>query len=234
MEKKANPQLVVDFTDKSKLATDLKRAIAALANHSNTQYRLHVCLNGRDGYPALQKLVANPSTDIKVYFLPHLLMDGDSLWLNTKLMVIVEKSSSDNYATLSPQQTGYVARSLPEDSRNLFLEKVKEWYREVFLKNVKTGLDAITKQIETGNLLLESDHGNRVFDIHGDRHMKDIPYTETEVAGEHLFWSIVHGGTCFDYGSDGYDRADQLIEGRRQRQKGAVEDLIGLARQLGA
>ncbi len=229
---KRNPKMIVDFTDESALVTDLKQAIVSLQNSPNTQFRLHVCLNGIDGYAALHRLVTNPATKIRAYLLPHLVLGGRDLWLNTKLMVFVGDSGSSNMAILSPQQTGCIVRSLPGGSKNLFLEKVKEWYHESFLEEIKNGLDAITNQVENGNLLVEDDHGNRVFDIHGGRYLDDIPYTEAEVVGEYLFWAIVHGATCMEYGSDGYDRADAFICGRRERQKTAAKEFLGIAREF--
>lgn len=230
--KERSPRVVVDFGDKSKLSRDLKSAIVSLNSHSNTQYRLHVCLNSRDGYEALQRLVRDQSLPIRAMLSPHLIMSGGNLWLNVEMYVNVADAGFDSGATLSPQQTGHIVRSLPEQSRNQFLDCVRAWYTNVFLKDIKAGLDRVTAQIKTGDLLLEDDHDNRVFDIHGGRCVADIPYTEADIVGATLFWSVVYGGTLFEHGSDGYDRADQLILGRYEHQQNTASSFLEAVRHL--
>lgn len=132
---------------------------------------------------------------------------------------------------LSPRQSAYVVQNLPTESQEAVLAKVKTWFTERFLADMQKGLAAITEQFTNGDLMLASDHRNRIFDIHGERGA-DIPYTEWEVVGGELFGSVFYGGTFSEQGQDGYERADRLILGIRKRQQAAVDDFFGATRGM--
>ncbi len=96
-------------------------------------------------------------------------------------------------------------------------------------------METIMEQLSGGgDPFMADDYENRTFDIHGNRAYSDIPYTEATIAGEALFWSVVHGGMMAEYGSDGYQRADDLILERRARQAQAVGEVrVALLRSPG-
>ncbi len=228
------PWELVTLGATSSWRNDLNKGVASLQKSDRTQIRPHVCINGLEGAEVIQKISADPDREDTGYFIyPHLNVSGSDVWLNVKFAVVVERMVvPTNLAGLSPQQTGYIVRNLPPTVRDAVTAQVKSWYLKVFLPDIQKGLDFVTKQFETGDPVQESDRGNRIFDIHGGRHLTDIPYTETDIVGEKLYAAIIHGGTFFEYGSDGYERADALISGRRSRQQAAVHDFLGAMRGL--
>lgn len=222
---------VVSHGESSPLKADLNRGVMGLASASNTYFRPHVCLNDEDGVRIIREIT--PTSNTAIHLWHNMIASGDDVWLNLTLVVYLNDFCTPiNCARLSPRQSAYIISNLPNESRTAVLAKAKRWYLEKFLADIKKGLDTITDQFEHGDPLLQSDHRNRILDLHGERVSIDIPYTETEVVGEHLFWSVCYGGTMFEHGEDGPLRADSLIAARRARQKGAVEAFVGVFREL--
>lgn len=221
---------VVSHGEGSSLKTDLNRGVISLAAAPNTYFRPHLCLNGEDGVRVMGEITLSSNTAFHLWH--NMIASGDDVWLNIIFVVYLNDfCMPTNCARLSPRQTAYIISGLPVESRATVLAKAKRWYLEKFLADMKKGLDTIAEQFEHGDPLLESDHRNRILDLHGER-VSDIPYTETEVVGEHLFWTVCYGGTMFEYGEDGLLRADGLIAARRSRQKDAVEAVPGMLRGL--
>lgn len=221
---------LVAFKESSQLKTDLNRGVMKLRTPLESHFRPHICLNGEDGVKVLGEITSASNTE--VHFWHHMVASGDDVWLNIVLCVYLDSMRTPtNLARLSPRQSAYVISNLPAESRTTVLVMAKRWYLEKFLADIKRGLDTITEQFENGDPLLKSDHRNRILDLHGERSSSmDIPYTETEVVGEQLFWSVCHGGTFLEDGEDGFARADGLIIARRQRQKAAVDAVVGVLR----
>mgnify|MGYP001569832066 CR=1 FL=1 len=226
------PRILVKLGEPTPLKTALNRGVAVLPQAENTQLRPHVCLNGEEGYEVLQTIIRNPeSANTEFCLFPHPIVSGNDIWLNVHAIVYLEERRHPTCCCiLSPQQTGCILKNLPTELRTEAFLKVKNWYIQSVLPDLQKGIAVITKQFEEGDPFLESDHHNHIFDIHGGRGMKDIPYTETEIVGENLYWVVVHGETFWEYGSDGYARADALITERRQRQKEAVSQFLGKVR----
>ena len=133
---------------------------------------------------------------------------------------------------LTPRQTGYIVRNLKPESKVIVLEKIKRWYFEEFLVKTKKGFDTISKQFNEGDPFIESDHENRIFDIHGDRKM-EVPYTEWTIMGNLLAPSFLFGVTCFDHGDiDGYKRADNFLRALDDHRKGAIDLALGLIKNF--
>ncbi|MBI2054978.1 MAG: hypothetical protein HYT39_02675 [Candidatus Sungbacteria bacterium] len=222
---------VVSHGESSLLKTDLNQAVMALAAAHESHFRPHVCLNGEDGVRVIGEIM--PTSNTAFHLWHHMIASGDDVWLNIILCVYLNDFCiPTNLARLSPRQSAYVIANLPAESRTAVLAKAKRWYLERFLADIKKGLDTITKQFEHGDPLLESDHRNRILDLHGERFSMGIPYTETWVVGEQLFWATCYGGTMFEHEEDGFLRADELITARRERQKGTVEAVVGVFRGL--
>lgn len=220
---------VVSHGENSPLKTDLNRGVVSLASAPNTYFRPHLCLNGEDGVRIIGEIA--PRSNTAFHFWHNMIASGDDVWLNITFVVYLNDFWSSNCARLSPRQTAHIVSNLPAESKSAVLAKAKRWYLEKFLAETRRGLDTITEQFEHGNPLLESDHRNRILDLHGER-VPDIPYTETEVVGEHLFWSVCYGETMFEYGKDRLLQADGLIAARRARQKDAVENVVSVFRGL--
>ncbi len=225
---------LVKLGESTPLKTALNLGIATLPQAENTQLRPHVCLNGEEGYEVLQKIIRSPEkADTEFCLCPKPIISRNDIWLNVRALVCFEKRTyPTNTCFLSPQQTGSIFKKLPEELQAEVFLKVKNWYLKSVLPDLQKGIEVITEQFEKGNPFLESDHDNRIFDIHGGRSMKDIPYTESRIVGEHLYSAIIYGNTFYEYGSDGYARADALITGRRQRQQVAVNEFLGAVRTL--
>lgn len=223
---------LVKLEEDSTLKQHLNAGIISLFEVPETMIRPHICLNGEEGFEVLQKIrMSGVSAKTEALFFPHIIQSCDEVWLNVWLFVYCEERTQPTCCVrLSPQQTGHILKNLPPASQQEALAKIKRWYFGEFLVEVQKGFETITKQFQEGNPFLESDHNNRIFDIHGGRGMKDIPYTETDIVGENLYWAIVHSGTWCEHGADGYEQADNLITQRRNRQKEAVSDLLALAK----
>ena len=222
---------VVSHGESSPLKMDLNRGVISLASAPNTYFRPHLCLNDEEGVRVISEI--SPTSNTAFHLWHSMIASGDDVWLNIVFVVhLNDFCMPTNCARLSPRQTAYIVSHLPAESRTTVLAKAKRWYLEKFLADMKKGLDTITEQFEHGNPLLESDHRNRILDLHGERHFADLPYTETEIVGEHLYWSVCEGGTMFEYGEDGLLRADGLIAARRARQKGTVGAVVGVFRGL--
>ena len=215
------------------LKLDLNKGVAGLFRAPETSMRPHICLNGFQGAGVLKKIFNDPrraNTEFGIRH--HLIMSADEVWLNASLYVFFESITwPTNFVCLSPRQSGYIVKNLPLASREIIVAKVKKWYFEEFLVSMKKGLEAITEQFMHGDPFLASDYKNRIFDIHGERSL-DVPYTECAVVGSNLFGPVVEGKTCWEQGSDGYQRADDLISAIRNRQQMAINDFLGLARGL--
>ncbi|MFA6404821.1 MAG: hypothetical protein WCW03_02370 [Candidatus Paceibacterota bacterium] len=232
-EKSESLYELVPHKGDSPLRVELNKGVARLQSAQNTQFRPHVCLNGEDGIKVIQRIVADPEKANTAYWLNDcFIVSGDDVWLNTRLSIFLDSIGSSNHVLLSPQQTGYIVGNLREESKRIVVEKVKTWFIGKVLPGVQKGLDTIKEQFEKGDPLIASDHRNRIFDIHGGCSMEDIPYTETVVAGEELFWSVVHGNSLYSYGCDGYNNADEVITGRRNEQRAAVGEFLGAFRAI--
>lgn len=225
---------LVKLEEDSIFKQHLNAGIISLFGVPETMLRPHICLNGEEGFEVLQKIKERGvSAKTEVLVFPHIIQSMDDVWLNLRFFVYCDERRQPVCCVyLSPQQTGFVISNLPASSQQETLFKIKRWYFREFLVEMQKGLETITKQFNEGDPLLESDHRNRIFDIHGECGMKDIAYTETDIVGENLYWAIIHGNTWCEHGSDGYERADNLIAERRNRQKVAVNDLVDLVRAL--
>jgi len=222
---------VVSHGESSLLKTDLNRGVVSLASAPNTYFHPHVCLNDEDGVRVIGEIT--PASNTAFYLWHNMIASSDDVWLNITLVIYLKDACSTNCARLSPRQSAYIISNLPAESRTAFLAKAKRWYLEKFLVEMKKGLDVITEQFENGDPLLNSDRRNRIFDIHGERLVGvDIAYTEPDIVGNRLYYSVCLGGTMLEYGEDGFLRADELINVRRKRQKDAVEAVRGTLRGL--
>jgi hypothetical protein len=226
---------LVNLGEDSQLKVDLNRGVASLWDAAESHFRPHLCLNGKEGVEVLKRLSQDPDgADTEFWAREHLIVSGDDIWLNIKFIMFLDRICfPSNVANLSPRQTGYVVKALPAESRTAVLKTIKEWYFEKFLEDMKKGIETISKQFDEGDPFIESDDGNRIFDIHGGRHM-DVPYTEWGIVGEELAPPFLFGFTCFDHmgENDGYGRADAFLSDVDSQRKSAVDGLIGLVRAL--
>jgi hypothetical protein len=197
----------------------------------------HLCLHGEEGLQVLQNIIAageKANTEFSFLCLP--VASGSDFWLNIYFWVFLNgRCQPTNCVQLTPQQTSFIIRNLSEEWQKEVLAKAKAWYVEYLRGELLKGIDTITAQFEGGDPLLQSDHDNRIFDIHnatGVRAEYNIPYTESEIAGEHLFWPFHTGFTLFDHGSDGYARMDEFLAAIIRRRKGAVDGAMTLLRGL--
>ncbi len=216
----------------SSLKTALNTALATLATAENTQFRPHVCLNKIEGVGVIENISADPvGANTEFWVSPYPIISGKKIWLNVKLSVFLDQICWPTcVADLTPQQTSYLISNLPPEQQDQMLDKIKLWYHGEFLSDIQSGIESITDQIDNGDILLKSDHDNVVLDLHGGRGMEDIPYSESTIAGEELFWTVVHGGTFLEYGMDGYGRADTIILGIKGRQAHAVNAFLASRR----
>lgn len=216
--------LLVKLGEDSQLKRDLNKGIASLFAATESWHQPHVCLNQEEGLEVIKQIAENPNpANTEFHFSLHPILSGREVWLNINFHVFLDNyTQPTNIVWLTPRQTSYIIRHLPDDSRATVLANAKAWYLEVVRKNVLEALETIDEQFEKGNPLLENDHENHIFDIHGGR--MEIPYVEWGVVGENLFSSFFYG-TCLDYGTDGYARMDRLIAGQYVAIKEAVRSL---------
>lgn len=217
-------ETIVPLGKDSQLKRDLNKGIASLFSAPESWHQPHVCLNEEEGLEVIKKVAENPNpANTQFFFTNRLILDGD-MWLNIAFgMYLNECSRPRNFVQLTPRQTSYIIRHLPEDSQATVLAKAKAWYLEALRKDMLEAIDTITAQFETGYPLLANDYDNRIFDIHGGRH--EVPYVEWGIVGENLF-SAHFFGTCLNYGTDGYARMDRLITG----QHAAIKEAAGFLR----
>ncbi|HOX41159.1 MAG TPA: hypothetical protein PK263_03120 [bacterium] len=227
------PYQLVALGEGSPLKTALNEGVANLLAAEQTEHRPHLCLNGEEGLAVLRGISNNPAGANTEYWLRSRMVEaGRDVWLNIHFYVFLGQISfPSTLLELTPQQTSCIVSRLPQVYRNSVLARAKEWYLNHFLVHHEQALATIRKQFEEGDPLLKSDHDNRIFDLHGGRSAADIPYTEIPIVGEQLAWSVLCGGTWFEYGSDGYERADRILAAIRSRQMGAVNYLFDLLGQ---
>ena len=215
---------IVALGESSVLKEDLNQGVASLFRAESTMCRPHVCLNGEEGFEVIKQISENPkeaNTEFELIACPSIY--NDQFWLNIGFAVFLNDLWSNHSVCLTPQQTSLIVSGLDEESRATIVEITKRWFEEKFLPGVKKGLKMVSNQFESGDALLASDRHNHIFDLHGGRATNDIPYTERRIAGAELFSTIIYGGTFFEHGADGYERADRLIEAIRSRQKEAIK-----------
>ncbi len=227
---------LVTLKEASQLKEDLNRGVASLTSASESWFRPHLCLNGKEGLAVIERIARSPmSADTAFVILSHPIVYGDDLWLNVRFLVFVDQISYPNHVVeLTPRQTAYIVDHLPSESQAFVLEKVKAWYFDSFRERVLEGLHRITTQFESGDPLLKSDRENHIFDAHGGRCIgMDIPYTEWGIAGENLFSALFHG-TCLDRDEYGYNRLDAILDRADRTRYDTAEGMIGLVRALNA
>jgi len=225
---------LVKLGENLQLKTDLNLGIASLAEATESQFQPHLCLNGKEGVQVIRKVSLNPErANTEIWLNEHIIYGGgQDVWLNVNFSLFLDQICwPTNNARLSPRQTGYIVKNLPSKSQKIVLQKIKEWYLEKLLTNLNKGFETITEQFEKGDPLIESDHRNRIFDIHGDRHM-DVEYTERGIIGDELFYPLFLGHTLFHHGQDGYERIDQLLSELDGERKAAADMTLGLLRAL--
>lgn len=225
---------LVNLKESSQLKEDLNRGVASLTSASESWFRPHLCLNGKEGLDVIERIARRPmSADTAFVILSHPIVHGDDLWLNVRFLVFVDQMSYPNdVVELTPRQTAFIVGHLPPESRALVLEKVKAWYLNTFRTNLLKGLERVTAQFEGGDPLLKSDRENHIFDVHGGRCVGvDIPYTEWGIAGENLFSALFHG-TCLDRDEHGYNRLDAILYRADKARHETAEEMIGLVRVL--
>jgi hypothetical protein len=219
---------IVRLGESSVLKSDLNYAVACLAKAEESHFQPHICLNTEEGVEVLQKIAARPvSANTEFIIVPLPDFSGDHMWLNVKFNVHLDKITWPKYAPLSPRQTAYVVGNLPDTSRQHVLAKIKQWYLEQFLADVNKGLAAITKQFEGGDLLVDDYDDGRIFDIHTERR---VPYTESAVVGDQLWWKFLCAHTFLETHQDVLAKADALISRARSRQRNAVDSFLPLLR----
>lgn len=212
MSEKRDQSTLVKLGEKSDLKTALNTSICLLEDAENVHLRPHVCLNKTEGIEVLRKIFANPETaDTQIMISTHLIHGGsETFWLNIQFVIFLDRLSIPNdIVSLTPRQTSFVVKNLPEDFQKMIIEKVKTWYFESFMEYINKGFDFISKQFKEGDPLLEDDHRNRIFDIRGGRYM-ELHYTELPIIGEELFWALLPYRA-----KDSYERMDMLIQNRR-------------------
>lgn len=220
-------KILVQLGESSPLRTALNHAVVSLSASSQTVIRPHVCLNGIEGIEVLRKISADPevaNTRFDIGLFP--IIAGKDIWLNTQLFVFLNNLRMPvDLVALSPRQSSFVVRSLPEEFQITIIEKLKTWFFEEVYPNIKEGMETISAQFSGGDPLIESDHQNRVFDTHGGRRL-DVPYTESRIAGLNLFHAVVRSKIFYERQVDGYQEADYLIEAVRLGQKKSIEDFL--------
>lgn len=232
-EKEKNYHLI-NLGEESQLKIDLNEGVASLQMAIESHFQPHVCLNGKEGVGVIERIYRDPKgTNTEFWIRELLIKGGEDLWLNIHFMVFLDQICfPNNVAVLSPRQTSYIVRNLPVESQKIVMETVKAWYFEKFLEGMKKGIETITEQFNKGDSLVESDDGNRIFDIHGGR-STEVPYTEWQIVGENLFPPFFFGFTCLDHGQDGYVKVDDFLAEVASQRKSTVEGLIGLMREIG-
>ncbi len=233
MSEKEKSHHLVNLGEESQLKIDLNEGIASLQKATESQFQPHICLNKKEGVEVIKKISQNPKQANTQFLIRELIIRSqDDMWLNINFLVFLDKICfPDNVANLSPRQTGYIVKNLPVESQKIVLDKIKAWYSGKFLEEIKKGIETITKQFDKGNPLIDSDDGNRIFDIHGGRSM-DVPYTELNIIGEELFWPLFCGITLFDHNQDGYKRVDGFLTNIDNQRESAVDSVIGLMKAL--
>ncbi len=223
---------LVRLNETSSLKTSLNHAIASLFAAPESYLQPRVSLNGVEGLEVLRQIRFDPDqANTEVMFGTQPIIAGQKMWLNVTFWIYLNEVSWPNHiAILSPRQTGLAVRLLCPEAKALVLEKVQGWYFNRFLPHLQQGLEAISQQFTEGDPLVESDYRNRIFDIHGERRMGDLPYTETEVVGAELFSAIVYGGTFLEE-IQSYERADQLILARKSRKQAAAKSFLETMRR---
>jgi len=234
-DQKKSHTLLVDFDDRSQLHQDLNRGIAALVQAKESCFRPHLCLNQQDGLEVIRRIAQDPDqarTHIFIINSPILNLT-DGLWLNIGLGVFLDKLSSNSMVRLSPRQTGHIVTNLPEESRNIVLTKVREWYQEYFMERLQQALVTVTGQVEGGDILIAGTHTNRVFDIHDNSDgYSETPYTEWSFVGNELFTRLFYGPTLLEYGRDGFDRIDAMLESMDTRRTQVADGMFNALRAL--
>lgn len=225
---------LVDLGEESQLKVDLNEGIASLRRATESCFQPHICLNGEKGVKVIEKISQKPKqADTEFWIRELLIRGGGDLWLNIRFSVFLDQiRSPSNVADLSPRQTGYIVKNLPAESRETVLLKVRSWYSKKFVGDIIKGLETINEQFEKGDPFLESDHRNRIFDIHGGRAM-DVPYTELQIAGEELSWPFFVGFTMFDQGEEGYEKMDEFLMYINVQRKSTAEGALEIMRALG-
>lgn len=215
---------LVIFGEPSPLKADLNRGIASLTTAPASHFRPHICLNDEDGVAIIERIMQDPDADTAWGITTKVIHGGgEDWWLNVSFYACIESYASNHTAWLTPRQTSYIVQNLPPESRDLVLAAVKTWYFDHFAKKVEKGFATIAQQFNEGDPLLESDHRNRIFDIHGERSM-DVMYTEWEIVGDKLFLAFYFPATIyqtsgFQPGRDGYENIDAIFRERNARRK---------------
>ena len=233
MNKKEKNYNLVNLDEESQLKIDLNKGIASLQETTESHFQPHICLNRKEGMEVIRKISQDPERANTEFSFDELLIHFyGGVWLNISFFVYLDQICfPSNAVLLTPRQTGYIVRNLPEESQKVVLEKARIWFFEKFLEAIKEGLRTITEQFEKGDFLIESDRKNRIFDIHGERGI-DIPYTEWRVIGDALFEPFFYGFTMFQREEDPYERIDKFLKDVDNQRILAVESALTLFRSL--
>ena len=226
---------IVELDEKSQLKADLNSGVSSLSKAEENYFQPHVCLNEKDGVKVIDRISQDPAGANTEFSLRCCLINsGSDAWLNVRFSVFIDEICyPTNHVLLTPRQTSYIVQRLPKESQQQVLRAVRAWYVGHFLKNMQKAMETITTQIEEGDLLLESDHNNRVFDIHGGWRSMDVPYTEWDIVGQNIAPLFLFGVTLFDREGDGYRRADDFLRSSDMRREDAIEGTLELVRTLG-
>lgn len=194
----------------------LKRAlilgVVSLFTAPAGHFRPHLCLNKRDGVEALETIKKNPdSIDASFRLGQRVNVYSSEIWLNVCFFISLRGQSGTGCVRLTPRQTAFIIRNLPQELQQEVLEKVKVWYETEVVPKMKDSLQRIQTQMNDGKMLLPDAYGNRVFDT--PVKPEDTPYTEWDIVGDVLFTNLClriisrsrHGDR------DPYAEIDQLI-----------------------
>ena len=226
---------LVALGEESELKIELNKGVASLQKADESCFQPHTCLNGVDGMRVITQISQGPEIANTEFWISDMTVcaSGD-IWVNIVFLVSLDQNSSNSVARLSPRQTAYIIKNLPDNLFGIVTEKVKRWHLERYLKNMERGLATITAQVEKGDYLLESCHGNRIFDVHDANHPLSPPYTEWSIAGENLFPEFFYCHTI-DGSRDrreGYEEMDRFIEASKLATKQRANQFVGALQTL--
>ncbi|MBL7021905.1 hypothetical protein ISR92_01070 [Patescibacteria group bacterium] len=224
---------LVKLGEDSPLKSELNNGIASLQAAEKSCFQPHLCLNDKEGLEVIRQITANPnSANTEIWIREQIVYGGGKdIWLNVNFSVFIDQICwPTNIVNLTPRQTGYIVRQLSPEMQKVVIQKVKEWYLEKLLPDYMKSFERVTEQFETGDPLLESHNGNRIFDIHGERRM-DIEYTEGAIIGNLLFYPVFMGHTLFHHGQDGYAAADEFLSSLDSERALAIDTTLSILRQ---
>ncbi len=238
--------LLVKRGEESQLKIDLNKGVASLLKAGESCLRPHVCLNERGGVEVIGRIARDPENANTSFRIAERVNYGghDGIWLNINFFVILEEELKDkktlfnetSSVSLSPRQSGYIAKNLPFDSGRLVKDKVRAWYFKKFLKELERGIGEITKQFNEDDLFVADVDDNKVFDIHKDGEMErlghsGIPYTEWDIIGNTLFCKIFFGRTPPPH-EQGYEQIDEMLMAMDRDTKMAADAMLSLVRMF--